>query len=79
MLAAVRTKLRSRVEAGEASDYARAWLRLLEGEIDQLVDTMQADTETARALRQASPFANLMPPRARWALWAAVRRELEVP
>lgn len=76
-LAAVRDKLRARVDAGGASEYACSWLSLLEGDREQLVEVMQADTEAARALRQASPFANLMPPRARWALWAAVRREHE--
>lgn len=73
----VRTKLLARIDAGAGSEYSRRWLALLSGPAEQLDAAMCGDDEDARALRQATPFANLLTPQARWALWAAVRVEHE--
>ena len=58
---------------GRAPYYARAWERALAGPLTDLCDLLVADTEEARALRQATPFAGAIGPRERWGLWKATR------
>jgi len=38
-----------------------------------LLAVLQADTDDARALRQATPFAGVVEPRERWRIWREVR------
>lgn len=57
--------------------YAQRWLELLEGPIEDLMDHLRDPGEEARALRQATPFAGLLSPKERWALWREVRERLE--
>lgn len=57
--------------------HAREWVALLEGPRERLVNAMTADSEHARALRQATPFAGALDPRERWRLWSEVRARWE--
>jgi hypothetical protein len=58
---------------GRSPYYAAAWQRLLESPIEEICAMLVADTEEARALRQATPFAGAIGPRERWSIWARVR------
>lgn len=51
----------SRVPAG----YRDAWATLLEGPLETLIATLTEESETATALRQASPFAFVLDPATR--------------
>lgn len=72
VLARARMFLQARLDAGSggvAARYAQGWARLLEGPVDELVAFITSDTQVARDLRQASPFAGALEPRERWRLW----------
>jgi hypothetical protein len=57
---------------GRAPHYARAWQSVLSGSIEDVCRVVEADTEEARALRQATPFAGVIDPRERWKIWREV-------
>lgn len=48
------------------------WRRLLQGPADELLRVLEATDEHADELRQSSPFAGVVGPRERWALWREV-------
>jgi len=73
VLERARTNVRSMLAEGRAPHYARAWERLLDGPASRLREVLVADTEEARALRQATPFAGVVGPRERWEIWRRVR------
>lgn len=52
--------------------WAREWLELLDGPLDELSSVLVDAGERARHLRQTSPFAGALDARARWAAWRAV-------
>jgi hypothetical protein len=58
---------------GRSIHYAEAWRDLLNGSIARLREVLVADTEQARALRQATPFAGAIGARERWQIWKEVR------
>ena len=62
---------------GRALHYALAWDRLLSGSPSILCELLVADTDEARALRQATPFAGVIEPRERWRIWQRVRQAAE--
>jgi hypothetical protein len=64
------------LERGHMPSYAAAWQRLLEGPVEELRAALEADSETSRALRQASPFAGAIDARERWRIWAQVRDDV---
>ena len=45
----------------------------------ELLEAMVQETESAYALRQATPFAGALDPRERWRLWRAVKDRLAAP
>lgn len=53
--------------------YRDAWRRALSGPIDELCALLIEDSERARDLRQASPFAGALDPATRWRIWREVR------
>lgn len=57
--------------------YLDAWERLLTGPLEDLLAALTDESETARAMRQATPFAGVVGPRERWKIWAEVRTKLE--
>jgi hypothetical protein len=60
---------------GRSPYYAAAWEGLLSGPKERLYEVLVADTDDARALRQATPFAGVIGPRERWSLWKGVRED----
>ncbi len=54
--------------------YRDQWIRALEGPLDDLCSLLVDESESARALRQVSPFAGVLQPRERWEIWKRVRR-----
>jgi len=57
--------------------YPRAWKRLLDGPLAELLSTLTDLGEHARALRQATPFAGYVDHRTRWRIWREVRERFE--
>ncbi|HSO39085.1 MAG TPA: MmcQ/YjbR family DNA-binding protein [Labilithrix sp.] len=45
--------------------YREAWSTLLDGSLDRLLETLIDESETATALRQASPFSFAIDPKTR--------------
>jgi hypothetical protein len=67
-------RARARVAAwGETgsvhSFYVEAWQRVFEGSADEMAALLLDEGERATALRQVSPFAGVLSPRERWAIW----------
>ncbi len=55
---------------------AEAWLGVLERPLQEIAALLVDRGEDARRLRQTSPFAGVIDPRARWAVWRSVRERL---
>jgi hypothetical protein len=53
--------------------YRDRWLEVLDGSVDEVCAFLEADTELARDLRQASPFAGALDAPTRWRIWREVR------
>jgi hypothetical protein len=58
-----------------APRYAEAWLAILDAPLAEICRAITEDSESARALRQTTPFAGVIEPRARWRIWSDVRDE----
>ena len=54
---------------GRSQPYWDAWRELLALPLDQLLSQMAEESERMTALRQASPFAGILTPRERWAIY----------
>lgn len=61
--------------AGRARPYLDAWREILALPLQELICCIQRDDERMTALRQSSPFAGILEPRERWAIYA----EFEAP
>lgn len=72
-----RARVQDWIREERSSHYARRWLELLDGPLEDLVGTLRDPGEQARALRQATPFAGVLSPKERWALWREIREQLE--
>ncbi len=61
--------------------YFQAWKQLLARPFAELLPLLTEDSEAMRALRQATPFAGVLTPRERWAIYAQfpIERELHDP
>ena len=57
-----------------ARAYAEAWREILARPADEVARFLEDPGERARQLRQSSPFAGVIDPRTRWAIWRRVRR-----
>ncbi|HVS66769.1 MAG TPA: hypothetical protein VMT85_25060 [Thermoanaerobaculia bacterium] len=58
-----------------AAPYVEAWTEALEQAPEELYAQLVADDEEARALRQCSPFAGVLTPTERWAIWRRAGEE----
>lgn len=63
-------------EDGRARPYAERWKEVLDGPDAQIARVLVEDSEAARALRQATPFAGALDARERWRLWREVKDRL---
>lgn len=68
-----RRLLSSADEQSTAAFYRDEWLAVLEQPVERIVAVLREDSERARELRQATPFAGVIPARERWRIWRAVR------
>ena len=75
VLERAQANVRAMLTDGRSTHYARAWAQLLAGPVSRLREALVADTEEARALRQATPFAGVVGPRERWEIWRRVREQ----
>ena len=55
--------------AGRSQPYLAAWEQLLALPLDDLLHRLDQDTEQMRAMRQTSPFAGVLTPKERWAIY----------
>lgn len=56
-----------------ARAYAEAWREILARPVDEVARFLEDPGERARLLRQTSPFAGVLDPRTRWAIWRRAR------
>jgi hypothetical protein len=72
-----RAKLAAWLAEGRSPFYAHAWEQILSAPAESISRFLVSDTEEARALRQATPFAGALEPRERWRIWKEVRERGE--
>jgi len=58
-----------RITAGRSLPYLDEWQRMLEGSLDNLLQAIEREDERMTALRQSSPFAGVLSPPERWAIY----------
>ena len=74
ILARARARVRTWLETGDAPpEYARAWEEVLSRPQPEILAFLVDPGPRARELRQSTPFAGVLVPRERWAIWRAVR------
>lgn len=78
VIAKARQNLARMREDPHSAYYVLEWDRWLSGPLEDLATMMTADTEYARSLRQATPFAGVLTPNERWAVYRAFREEWTV-
>lgn len=57
--------------AGRSQAYLDAWRKLLSKPLEELAVLMIEESERMTAMRQASPFAGILSPKERWAIYDA--------
>jgi hypothetical protein len=78
LLERARARVRSWLDSGDVHvRYAKAWNDVLSRSISEIQGFLMEDSESARALRQVTPFAGAIDPRTRWRVWREVRDALE--
>lgn len=55
--------------AGRSQPYLDDWAEVLARPIEELLVLIQEDSESMRAMRQASPFARVLSPKERWEIY----------
>jgi len=58
-----------------AERWCRDWLAVLERPVDAVAALLVDPGESARALRQSSPFAGALDARTRWTIWRRVNEQ----
>jgi hypothetical protein len=56
--------------AGRSMPYWEAWREILGRPLQEILDLIVEDTERMTALRQATPFAGVLEPAERWAIYS---------
>jgi hypothetical protein len=54
---------------GRSQPYWDAWREILDRPLGEVLDLMLEDNERMTALRQATPFAGILTPKERWAIY----------
>lgn len=71
-----RARVRQWLTSGEvARKYAQSWRDILDQPTRQIEEAIVSPDESSRALRQVSPFAGAVSPRARWRIWREERKK----
>ena len=55
--------------AGGSKPYLDEWRRMLDFPLEELISLFLEDNQRMTALRQASPFAGVLEPKERWAIY----------
>ncbi len=72
LLAIARDNLRRWSESsGRSQPYLDAWAEVLARPIEEVLVLIGEDSESMRAMRQASPFAGVLSPKERWEIYDA--------
>ena len=56
--------------SGRSQPYWDAWREILARPLPQIIDAMTEESEHMTAMRQATPFAGVLSPAERWAIYA---------
>jgi hypothetical protein len=56
-------------KSGRSQPYWDAWREILKRPLPEILDLMQEESEKMTALRQATPFAGILEPAERWAIY----------
>ena len=56
-------------KSGRSQPYWDAWREILKRPLPEILDLMQEESERMTALRQATPFAGVLEPAERWAIY----------
>ena len=71
LLGIARDNLARWSETGSRSQpYWDTWREILNRPLEEILDLMQEESERMAALRQATPFAGVLEPKERWAIYA---------
>ena len=55
--------------SGNARPYLEAWRMILDAPLDAMLRMIEEDSERMAAMRQNSPFAGVLTPKERWAIY----------
>ena len=76
LLEAARRRVQHWLESGAVhATYAEAWDSILRQPMERIALALVDESESARALRQTSPFAGALRPRERWRIHRQVAEE----
>lgn len=73
LLVGARERVRGWKNSQVAERYVAQWAELLERDHAEVIRAIVEDSPAMIALRQVSPFAGALDPRARWKIWREVR------
>ncbi len=59
--------------SGHSKPYLEAWREILTRPVEEIARVVVEDSERMTAMRQNSPFAGLLTPRERWAIYEEFR------
>ena len=77
VLERARQRVRGWLATGDvAAYYATQWDAVLAGSLAEIRAFLVDESEHARAMRQATPFAGAIDPRTRWRIWREVREKM---
>ena len=80
LLAIARENLeRWSASAGRSAPYLDQWKRILDRPLEDILRLIEQEGEPITALRQCSPFAGVLTPKERWAVYARFERSPEEP
>jgi hypothetical protein len=54
---------------GRSQPYWDAWMKILDQPLPYILEIMTEDSERMTAMRQATPFAGVLEPKERWAIY----------
>jgi hypothetical protein len=60
--------------AGGSRPYLDQWRQILERPLDEMLSLIGREDEEMTALRQSSPFAGILDPKERWAIYSRFER-----
>ncbi|MCY0898079.1 MAG: hypothetical protein OWU33_03955 [Firmicutes bacterium] len=75
VLAQARRQIQAMHRDPHTRPYAERWAKLLALPISELAQRLTEDSEELRDLRQCTPFAGVLAPSERWAIYRAFRQE----